>query len=233
MPQTVAIHQPNYLPWLGYFAKIARADRFIFLDDVQFSKGSYTNRVQVLSAKGPRWLSVPVEVHLGDPIAKVMPRPGWARSHADMLRNEYRQAAHFKAAWPELEAMLRAAPEADLAAVNIHLVMALAGRLGLKCVFSRSSEFSTTGAADDRLVELTAAVAPGGSYLSGKGGAKYQDPPKFAAAGLGFAYLGFSHPQYPQGEMAPDGFVPGLSVADAVLHLGWAGAATLLAGEQV
>lgn len=229
MPQTVAIHQPNYLPWLGYFAKIARADRFIFLDDVQFSKGGYTNRVQVLSAKGPRWLTVPVAVSLGDPIARVMPKPGWVRSHVDMLRNEYRRAARFKAAWPELEAMLHAAPEADLAAVNIHLVTALAGRLGLGCEFSRSSEFATTGAADDRLVELTAAAAPGGGYLSGKGGAKYQDPAKFAAAGLGFAYLGFSHPEYPQGEMAPGGFVPGLSVVDAVLHLGWDGAAALLA----
>lgn len=231
MPPTVAIHQPNYLPWLGYFAKIARADTFVFLDDVQFGKGGYTNRVQVLSAKGPRWLTVPVAAHLGDPIDRVMPKPGWVRSHLDFLRNEYRRAAGFKAAWPELEAMLRTAPAADLAAVNIHLVTALAGRLGLACAFSRSSEFPVRGAADDRLVELTAAAAPGGSYLSGQGGAKYQDPAKFAAAGLGFSYLGFRHPEYSQGAAASGGFVPGLSVADAVLNLGWDGAAALLAGR--
>src|SRR3546814_3690829 len=77
----VAIHQPNYLPWLGYFHKIARADVFVFLDDVQFSKNGYTNRVRILGDGAARWLTIPAAVHLGDPIGAVRPaRPDWCRS---------------------------------------------------------------------------------------------------------------------------------------------------------
>ena len=70
----VAIHQPNYLPWMGYFHKMHHADVFIFLDDVQFTKGSHINRVKILSGKGPRWLTVPVvKVKLGQNIIDVRP----------------------------------------------------------------------------------------------------------------------------------------------------------------
>ena len=56
----VAIHQPNFLPWMGYFWKIAHVDRFVFLDNVQFSKGSYQNRVKVKGPQGPHWMTIPV-----------------------------------------------------------------------------------------------------------------------------------------------------------------------------
>lgn len=222
----VAIHQPNYLPWLGYFYKIAHTDIFIFLDDVQYTKGGYTNRVQVLSPKGQRWLTIPVSVHLGDPVSQVKPaKKNWAASHLDCLRQGYQNARAFRAVWPEVKKLLLSVPESDLAAVNSFLVKALAQRLGLACEFRNSSQFVVTNSADLRLVELVSQAAPGGTYLSGKGGAKYQDPEKFLAAGLGFSYLDFEHPEYDQGEEV---FIPGLSVMDPIFHLGWEKTAALL-----
>src|ERR1043165_5716491 len=89
----VAIHQPNYFPWLGYFAKMARSDAFVFLDDVQYSKNSYINRVQI---KGKEWLTVPVSHHLGDPINRVQcADPRWRAKHLDKLRATYAKTAHF------------------------------------------------------------------------------------------------------------------------------------------
>jgi hypothetical protein len=219
----VAIHQPNYLPWLGYFYKVARADVFVFLDDVQFSKGSYTNRVQILSPGGAKWLTVPVKASLGDTIRELkVGRPDWMPSHLDTLAGMYRAAPAFRAVWPEVRAMILAAVADDLATVNIQLVTALSDRLGFRCRFVRSSDFSLSAASDERLVEIALKLSPGCSYLSGAGAAKYQDPEKFRAAGLGFEYSRFVHPPYAQSaHPGLPGFVPGLSVLDAVFHLGW------------
>ena len=131
----VAIHQPNYLPWLGYFNKMHQADVFIFLDNVKFSKGSYTNRVRILSSKGPRWLTVPVKVKMGQKIFDVKPsRHGWQRSHIDLLRNEYAKAGQFARILPELKEELVALPEGNIAEINIMLIRTLASRLGIQTI---------------------------------------------------------------------------------------------------
>jgi len=227
----IAIHQPNYIPWLGYFHKIFRADIFVFLDNVQFTKGGFTNRVKVLTPDGGKWLSVPVKVSLGDPIDAVQPTtPDWASRHVDALCNYYKGAACFKAVWPEVRELVLSVPQADLAAVNMHLVQAMTVRLGFSCSFKKSSDLILGAASDDRLVEIVSLLAPGGTYLSGKGGAKYQDPAKFEAAGLGFAYLNYAPAQYPQGR---EDFVAGLSILDAVFHLGFEGAAAIAAGSAL
>ena len=223
----VAIHQPNYLPWLGYFHKIAHADAFIFLDDVPYSKGSYTNRVKILARGVERWLTVPVSVHLGDTINQVRPaRRDWVAAHLDTCYGYYAGAPAFDSAWPRIGEIFASLPNADLASVNRYLIETIAGDLGLGCRFLASSEIDVRGATgDDRLVALVAAVAPGGDYLSGKGGENYQSESKFADAGLGFRYANFSHPTYAQGD-AP--FVTGLSVIDAIFHLGWAATSDLI-----
>lgn len=225
----VAIHQPNYAPWLGYFHKIARADAFVFLDDAQFSKNSYINRVQIDGGGAPRWLTVPVRVTFGDPINRVMPaEPEWRRRHLDTLRHYYRAAAHFRPMWAALEEIYASLPAGDLAASNRALILAIAERLGLRCRFVLASTISTGGAlSDSRLVALVRAVAGEGRavYLSGRGGAAYQDAAKFSEAGIALSYSDFVHPTYAQ---AGPGFLPGLSVIDALFHAGWDDTARML-----
>lgn len=225
----VAIHQPNYAPWLGYFHKIARADAFVFLDDAQFSKNSYINRVQIDGGGTPRWLTVPVRVTLGDSINRVMPAESeWRRRHLDTLRHYYRAAAHFRPMWAALEEIYAGLPAGDIAASNRALILALADRLALCCRFVLASTISTGGAlGDSRLIALVRAVAGEGRavYLSGRGGASYQDAAKFAEAGIALNYSDFVHPTYAQ---AGPGFLPGLSVIDALFHTGWDGTARML-----
>jgi ribosomal protein S18 acetylase RimI-like enzyme len=224
----VAIHQPNYMPWLGYFHKIAKADIFIFLDNVQFSKSSFTNRVKILSPQGPRWLTVPVSIHLGDNIHSVRSsNPAWARSHSDTLLNMYRQTTCFKAVWPQIRRIYETVPSEKLCEANMYLIKELCVLLDFSPDFKRAFNYPTDTTSDDRLIELVSLVAPGGTYLSGAGAAKYQDPQKFAAAGLGFEYLDFRHPEYTQEREV---FEPGLSVLDAVFHLGFEETTALLTG---
>lgn len=226
----VAIHQPNYLPWLGYFRKIAAADVFVFLDDVQFSKGSYTNRVRILVDGQPRWLTVPVSFTFGDSINRVhCGDPQWVAGHLDRLRAAYRGAPAFKAAWPAVAAIYEGLSGNDLASINIAMITELTRPLGLETRFLRSSELEVSDArSDDRLVALVAALAPGGTYLSGKGGAGYQDPAKYAQAGLELRYSEYAAEPYPQ-HCGGVEFVAGLSVLDAVFNLGWERTAERLA----
>ncbi len=216
----VAIHQPNYVPWLGYFAKLAQADIFVFLDDVQFSKNGYTNRVQVLNGDRRHWLTVPVRVSLGDAIDAVVPaKPGWAASHRDSLANFYRRTPAFGEVWPDIEALYEGSPSGDIAASNAYLIDKLAGLLGLSRRTVKSSAIETGDAVGDaRLAAIVAELAPGGTYLSGAGGKNYQDPATFSENGIGLQYTRFVHPEYDQGGVAPE---HGLSLLDAVFRLGW------------
>jgi hypothetical protein len=223
----IAIQQPNYLPWMGYFHKIAQSDIFVFLDDVPFSKGSYTNRVKVLGTGVARWLSVPVKVKLGDKINEIKPaNPGWLESHISSLKNYYSNAGEFAAAWPKLDEMFSCLPKGNLSEINQLLVKSIAGELGLSCKFVMSSDYeqgALTG--DDRLISLLEQLAPKATYLSGKGAHKYQDPEKFHLAELGFNYTSFNPPQYPQ---MSEEFIPGLSIIDLILNVGWKQAGDLV-----
>ncbi|MBF0187430.1 MAG: WbqC family protein [Magnetococcales bacterium] len=232
MSESVAIHQPNYLPWLGYFHKMAEADHFIFLDDVQYSKNSYTNRVQIEKGEGNRWLTLPVTHRFGQSIAQVSPaKSTWARSHHDLLFNTYRQAPFFKEVMPLLKEQLFSLPEDSLARINQTLILFIAELLALECRIHVSSELKVEAeSADQRLILLTKRLVPeNGVYLSGKGGANYQSEEAFAQAGIRLHYLDFTHPVYPQGGEI---FQPGRSILDALFHLGVEGVRSLLRDSE-
>ena len=223
----VGIHQPNYLPWLGYFSKISQSDIFVFLDDVPFSKGSYTNRVKVLGGGTERWLSVPVRAKLGENISAIYPaKPNWQKSHISSLANYYANATNFKTAWPRLKEILLNLPDGDLGSINRILVETISSDLSMACKFVASSDYDTgdlTG--DDRLIELIRQIAPNATYISGKGANSYPNSEKFRIAGLGFSYSDFHHPYYQQ--MA-DEFSPGMSIVDLILNVGWKHAGKLI-----
>jgi hypothetical protein len=223
----VAIHQPNYAPWLGYFAKIARADVFVFLDDVQYSKNSYINRVQIDARGKPRWLTVPVSYQFGEPISRVHAADAeWRERHLDLLQSYYADARALGETLGLLRDAFAGLPRDNLAVSNQALIEALADRLGLRPRFIRSSALSSrAGRGDDRLIALLRALGPNVTYLSGKGGANYQDAEKFASAGIKLIYSEFKHPSYCQGH----DFLPGLSVLDALFRLGIERTAALFA----
>ena len=225
--KTVAIHQPNYLPWLGYFYKISQSDIFVFLDDVQYSKNSFTNRVKILRDGEARRLTQPVSFNFGDPIAAVtIARDDWKTAHLDSLKGAYKSAPEFNTVWPDIEAIFNALEDTDLATANMNVISGMCRHLGIVTEFHQSSSIDGHAlSSDDRLIHLVNKLAPGGCYLSGKGGSGYQDPKKFSDAGISLRYTEFSPIDYPQSSQS---FIPGLSTIDAVFHLGWQKAAQLL-----
>jgi len=218
--KTVAIHQPNFLPWAGYFYKISKADLFIFLDDVQFSKNNYINRSQILVGGKKKWLSVPARVELGTSINNVMLNNlDWKQGHLNLLKNSYQKHRHFNDIWPNLTEAYERINSANLSQINIQLIMWLMKKLNISTKICRASSFLRPKASDptQRLVDLV--VNSGGAiYLSGLGGKKYQDEALFLRGGVEVVYSSFRSGPYSQ---ESNEFTPGLSILDVVFSLGW------------
>lgn len=216
----VAIHQPNFFPWAGYFDKIRRAQHFIFLDDVQYPKtgGSWSNRVKILQAENGVWLTAPVErKYQGVRTIQQMrfAASDWRNDVLRALEGAYRKAAHYDEAMVLLGPLVRHEDD-NIAAYNIHAITTLCARFGLTTPCSLSSSHHITHSATERLIALVRAVG-GERYLCGGGAAGYQQDEAFATAGIGLDYQHFSPWPYPQRSTA---FVGGLSIIDALMHIG-------------
>ncbi len=215
----VAIHQPNYLPWSGFFHKMALCDQFVFLVNVPFSKNSYQNRTRIKINREARWLTVPVMTanHFGQltNVVKIAAAPGWAKKHWRTLEQSYRDAPHF--GW--LTAGIGVVYESDweyLADVSIELISRVGQILGIKTPLIRASSLRVEGTRSELLASVCQQLGAS-QYLSGPSGRNYLDLRQFANRDIRVSYHRFSPPVYAQlhGE-----FVPALSVIDLLANVG-------------
>lgn len=226
---TAAIMQPTYLPYLGYFHLIAECDVFIFLDDVQFARRSWQQRNRILGQDGEVMLSVPVrktDREAGIHSIAVSEDEPWREKHLATLRHAYARRPHFAEGMAYAEAHL-GRPAGGLSDLNCAMIQDAARRLGLATRFLRASGLDgAPGRRSEHLLSLCRA-AGAGAYLSPMGSQDYmaQDG-VFAAAGFPVRFQGFVEAPYPQGR--PE-FTPYMAFLDAVMNLGWAGTAQLLA----
>lgn len=229
--RVVAIHQPNFFPWLGYFDKLARADTFVFLDHVQFPKtgGTWTNRVRLLVNGKATWFTAPVDraFHGVRPISQtVFARSiDWRSTLLTTLRTAYGKAPFLGEAIALLEPLIRN-PTRRVADFNIAAVTGIAGAIGIDTQkLCRSTDLAALGTATEMLISVTRNIG-GTTYLCGGGAQGYQEDGVFAAADVNLVYQYYRHPVYPQ-RGSPE-FVPGLSVIDALANLGVAGTRRLV-----
>jgi WbqC-like protein len=214
----VAIHQPQYLPWLGYLAKWAAADVFVFLDTVQYEKNGWQNRNRIRTAAGAHWLTVPVHAHLGTPIAEVSvdTTQPWRARHLRAIEHAYTRAPHLAAYQPGLHDLLDR--EWDrLAPVAVASAEWLARAVGVTTPTRLASSLAADdGDATGRLVSICKSLGAD-TYLAGGHGARYMDTERFREAGITVLYQRYEHPVYPQqhGE-----FMPFLSGVDLLLTHG-------------
>lgn len=220
---TVAIHQPNFVPWLGYFHKIACSDIFVFLDDVPFSKGSFTNRCSIWTPNGPQWLTVPIRTkgRFGQKIRNVeMVNTPWRPKMIRTLQQNYGRAEYFDRWFPLIKSRLLK-PYEKLYEMNSELIRILARIFEMKIEFYLASSLKVQATKENRIIEIVKALG-GDTYLSGNGAKSYQNAEDFEAAGLQLTYSSFQGPEYPQlGEQ----FIPGLSILDLFFNCGGTGSA--------
>ncbi|HVF67611.1 MAG TPA: WbqC family protein [Pyrinomonadaceae bacterium] len=224
----VAIHQPEHMPWLGFFEKLLRADVFVLLDDVQFSKGDFQNRNRVKGRDGAQWLTVPVAHRFGQRINEVETAGGaWRAKHWKTLRSCYARAAHFGEFAGAFEEFY-ARPWARLSELNVEAIRVLARAFGVEKRFVFSSALDAVGQKSELVLNICKAVGAT-RYYSGRAGSTYLDADAFGRASVEIVVQEFEHPVYEQVFMKEQGFVPNLSALDLLFNRG-AGGLGLLEG---
>ncbi|MBM3265699.1 MAG: WbqC family protein [candidate division Zixibacteria bacterium] len=213
----VSIHQPNFLPWLGFFEKVDRSDLFILLDDVQFEKNDWQNRNRIKGPSGAQWLTVPVRHRYPQIIAETQidPSSDWRRKHWNAIVSNYRKAGYFDNYAPQLEPIYRQEWE-RLADFNVDLLKQTLGWLGIATPLRRASEFNVNRTSSERLAVLCEATGAD-MYLAGAGGHGYLDITPFETRNIRVEFQEYTHPVYPQLFGA---FVSHLSILDLLMNCG-------------
>ena len=230
MSHIVAIHQPNFFPWLGYFDKIARCDAFIILDDVQFPKngGAYSNRVKALVSGEPRWVTAPINRNYSG-VRKIsemefLGDQSWRGKILRTIEMNYKKAPFYVEMSSFFEVLINNS-ENSIAEYNSKAISSICEKLGFRQdKLFWSSKLAHKGDSNELLVSLIKAVG-GDTYMCGGGADGYQDDAFFASAGIELKRQNFRHPEYPQHNTAA--FQAGLSIIDTVANIGWAKTARL------
>jgi hypothetical protein len=216
---TASIHQPQYLPYLGFFQKLANSDVHVLLDNVQLHRRGLQHRNKIKSSTGWQWLTVPVSSGSREVLSEVRisQTEPWQDKHAKAVSLNYARAPHFAAHGPELVDLL-GKPWERLCELNEALIAWVMAKTGIRTELVRASELGVDGSRTDLLVELCRAVGAD-TYLSGSGGRRYMELERFEEAGIDVAFQEFTHPTYEQIFPAA-GFIPDLSVVDPLLCAG-------------
>ena len=223
---TLVVLQPGYLPWLGYFDLMHRADVFVHYDDVQFDKHGWRNRNRVKGPKGPVWLTVPVR-HSGRSGQSVLDveiddRRDWRRKHVATISQFYARAPLLAAILPRCREILER-PWRRLVDLDLALIAWLASELGIATPCHRASGLGIAGDRNERLLDLCRHFGAT-RYLSGNSAQAYLDVERFRAAGIDVAWHNYAHPDYAQ---LHGDFVAYLSVLDLLLNVGKSSLAAL------
>jgi len=218
-PCTVVVSQPMYFPWVGLLEQIRLADVFVHYDDVALARG-FANRVQLKTATGSRWMTVPLsDWHRGQRIGEVRidESRDWRRSHFDLLRQAYAAAPHVEEML-DLVTHVHRQPATSLADLSIASTMAVAEYFGL-CEgrrFLRASALAVQGAKSTRLLAILGQFG-GTRYVTGHGAKDYLEHGAFDDAGVEVRYMDYQRLAYPQ---LHGSFTPYVSSLDLIANCG-------------
>ncbi len=216
----VAISQPTYLPWIGYFDLMDQVDTFVFLDDVQFEKQSWQQRNRIKTPTGLQWLTVPVifRGRLEQKIQDVEIRvPDFWRDHLRAIELNYRRAPFFTSFFGELISILDSAGS-QLADLNIRLIEWCAKLLGIRSRLIRSSQLQQEGKRTELLANICNHLGAE-EYVSPIGSAAYLllEREVLRERGIQLTFQNYMHPEYRQ--MFPP-FLPYACILDLFFNVG-------------
>ena len=214
----VAIHQPEYLPWLGFFKKMMNAELFVFLDDVQFRKKSWQNRNRIRINDGTTLLSIPVHTHSYPKINEVTidNEKNWSIRHKKSILYNYAKAPYFDEIKDFIESIFEKKFQ-YLVDLNTEIIKFIMNELEIKSKIVFSSELEISKKGSDRVLDICKAV-DADHYITGTFWAESNlRVEEFKKSNIDVEFQKFQHPIYKQihGE-----FIPEMSIIDLLFNEG-------------
>lgn len=221
---SVVISQPMLFPWPGFFEQMMVADVYLFLDDVQFSKGSFTNRIQLRVGDVSKWMTIPLAGKGSFQNISNLRDTGapWRETHLSLLRQSLRGAPYAADAISIVESCFAEPTLCDVLIASIERPASYLG-LGSRQRRGRTSTMDASGGSWQRVLDLVCSV-DGTRYVTGHGAAQYLDHEAFAARGVAVDYMVYSKKPWPK---SGGTFSPFVSILDLIAHTGPAAASYL------
>lgn len=215
---TVAVHQPNFLPWIGYFYKMYHSDIFILGDNVQYIRKGFINRNIIKTPQGAKWLTVPVCQRYQSLISdiKIDNRFNWRKKHLRTFEVNYKRTKFFSEFFEVLKNVYNSQEWTSLCDFNISLIKAILSYLMIDKSLIKASNLNVKGERTDLIIDIVKSVR-GTIYLSGYGGKKYQNEQLLEKQEIKLKYYDFVHPVYNQ--LWGD-FIPNCSIIDLLFNYG-------------
>jgi hypothetical protein len=216
--RSVSIHQPNYIPWLGYFYKIFQSDYFVFLDDVQFSNEGMHNYHYIKTKNGPLRIRIPVHQTLGDKISevKIKNELNWREKHLTLLRQNYGDAEYFDEVFSDFMNLIYEEHQ-YLSSLNMSIIKFICRKLGMESQFFNSSELNISTAKETKILDICTKLNCG-IYYSGTGARAYQNDEHFQDRGIALKYCEYKILDYQQ---QYSGFQSNVSIIDFLMNCGY------------
>jgi len=215
----VAGHQPEYLPYFGFFSKIAHADIFVIVDNIQYVKKNYQNRNRIKTHNGWIWLSVPVitkgrfEQNINE--VEINNSENWRHKHLKTISLNYKKAPFFDE-YIKLFEDIYSKEWQMLSELNEVIIRRIIKILGIDVKILKGSELGVSGEKTGLLVDICKKTGAD-TYLSGSGAKDYVVESMIEEHNLNHKYYEFKHPVYSQlhGE-----FIPNMSIIDLLFNCG-------------
>jgi hypothetical protein len=215
----VAIVQPPYLPWLGYFDLLRKVDRMVYLDTVNVNLRSFQRRNRIRTPTGSTWLTLPIlKEQTGSPIfrnARTNDAIGWRQKHWRAIYSSYGRAPYFVDHRDFFEGFYAHAPS-SLLDINVTLLQYLGKQLDVNTATCYASELEPQGAKTQLLIDICKKVGAS-AYLSGPTARNYLLPEMFKEENIALDFHEYTHPVYNQNF---PGFAPRMSAIDLLFNVG-------------
>lgn len=226
----VTIHQPLYMPWLGYFHKLESADLMIILDEVPYSRGDFVNRNRILRKQETQLITVPVsKFKFGTNINKIlMSGTDWKKDHLFKIRSSYSNTQYFDEYYEGITSIIDDFNGSTVSKLDVDLIKYFMMELGITTEILLQSELMIN-AKSSELIEKICQFVDADKYISGSQGLNYLIPEHFEDLGIELLFQEYSHPEYSQGAVP---FVSQLSVLDLLFRQGPDSLKTIMTPES-